>query len=168
VTQDVPLGSPATVDLVISGLGNYTSPSLGVFDLDILYDPTILSFSSYTLGPYLGEAWDLSWGEVMPGDVNLAELSLLLPDELNSLQPSSFTLASLTFDTLSLGTSNLELSIYALGDEWGDPFPLIATESGNVNVTSVPEPATLTYLLIASGLAGIGYAKNIFRRNRKH
>jgi len=41
-SQEVVVGNPASVNLVISGLGDGESPSLGGFDLFIEYDPTIL------------------------------------------------------------------------------------------------------------------------------
>lgn len=164
VTQNVTLGNPAVVDLFISGLGNYQSPSLGVFDLDIGYNPAVLSLSGYVLGPYLGnislgEALDLSLGETASGSVNIAELSLLSSSELDAIQPGSIILASLTFNTLFLGTSPLGLTVNALGDANGDPV-LANIQNGSISVssTSVPEPCT--FLLVCSGLAGIAY----FRR----
>ncbi len=161
VTQDVALGNPAIVNLFITDLGNYESPSLGAFDLYVYYDPAILSFSGYTLGPFLGDtmlgdAQDLSWGEISPGTINFSELSLLGVDELNALQPGAFTLASLTFDTIALGSSALHLwyNIGGLSDEYGLPLYEqydVYLQPGNINV--VPEPAT--FILVGSGLAGI-------------
>ena len=55
VSQIVPVGESVSVDLVISGLGDYSEPSLGAFDLDITYNTAILDFTGYTLGSYLGD-----------------------------------------------------------------------------------------------------------------
>lgn len=154
-SQVVPVGDTVDVDLYISGLGDYAAPSLSTFDLDITYAPTILDFTDYVLGPYLGdilvgEALDWSLGETIPGSVNFSELSLLFDWELDALQPSSFTLATLTFDTLAVGTSSLDITINALGDAWGNPL-VADVQSGSVS--PVPEPATV--LLLGSGMAGI-------------
>jgi len=161
-SQIVPVGESVSVDLVISGLGNYSEPSLGAFDLNITYNPAILDFTGYTLSSYLGdislwEAVDLSWGETTLGTINLAELSFLSVSELDSLQPESFTLATLTFDTLAIGTSSLDISIIALGDAYGNP--LSADVQSGV-IAPVPEPAT--FILIGFGLGGIG----ILRRRK--
>jgi len=167
VSQEVGVGDPASVNLVISGLGDYSEPSLGAFDLDIHFDPTILAFDSATFGdPVLGDQLDI-WGLGLnpmgasitsPGVLDIWEVSLDTADDLNNFQAGSFTLATLTFSTLTVGTSPLEIIINSLGDAYGNPLSL-DVQSGNIS--PVPEPAT--FILIGFGLGGIG----ILRRKRK-
>ena len=162
ISQDVLLGNPVDVELTISGLGNYSPDSLSTFDLNIGFDPAILDFSSVSYGdPVLGDQLDLL-GVGFPiitttpsvGSVNLFELSFNTVDELNNSQADSFTLTTLTFDTLFLGTSSLDISVNTLGDANGNQLTY-SLESGSINV--IPEPATI--LLLSSGLAGLGFLR---------
>src|ERR1039458_750954 len=58
-SQSVALGSPVNVSLQITGLGNEAAPSLGTFDVNLNFDPTILSFNSAVFGdPILGDQLD--------------------------------------------------------------------------------------------------------------
>lgn len=151
-------GSNINIDIMIWDLGDSASPSLSAFDIDVAYDPMVLSFIAYKLSSYLGdissgdissyEAWDQSYGEQSLGTINLAELSLLSIDKLNSSQPSQFALATLTFKANALGLSTLDLTIHVLGDEKGDPLSFQVC-SGNINI--VPIPATI--LLFGSSIA---------------
>jgi hypothetical protein len=151
--QEVPVGTSVSVDVVISGLGDFTSPSLGAFDLDIAFDPSILSLSSVVFGPFLG---DISLAEAIASDtpgvgtVNVFEVSFLLDFELDALQPGSFPLVTLNFDTLNSGTSPLTITSATLSDAFGYLLSYTASE-GSVTVT--PEPGT--WVLMLSGLAGL-------------
>jgi len=163
-SPSVAQGSQVTIDLNIAGLG--LPPSLGTFDLNVGFDPTIFSFSTFTFGdPVLGDQLDPTGGGntislINPGvgTTELFELSLDSSSTLNSLQASSFTLGVLTFNTIGVGTSSLNLSINALGDADGSSLSA-SLQNGSVNVTpsAVPEPSTIYLLggaLVAMGVLG--------------
>ncbi len=103
--QNVSLGESVFVDLTISGLGDASAPSLGVFDLYVSYDARFLGFSNALFGDAeLGDPLDFSgygadysavihpWGAVYHNAIHLYGLSYDTPDTLETLQADSFTL----------------------------------------------------------------------------
>lgn len=145
--QTQTVGSPTTISLLITGLGAGTAPSLGTFDIDIAFDPVLLSFVTATFGNQLDILGLGSLQITTPGTgtVNLFELSLDTVDDLNNLQAGSFTLAMLTFDTIAVGTSALNLTVNALGDADGQAISSIL-ENGTLTIEDtagnpIPEPS---------------------------
>ena len=130
--QSVVVGTPVDVAVRISGLpGPGAAPSLSTFDLDISFDPGFVLFDSAVFGdPVLGDQLDLfGFGSITAatpgaGIVNLFELSFDLPGDLVALQEPSFILATLTFNTIAVGTSPVGVAINALGDELGNDVAL--------------------------------------------
>ena len=152
-TTSANTGDLISLDLVISGLGNFVPDSLGAFDISVGFDATALSFTGYSLGGFLGniglsEAIDASAGDV-GGAVNVAEVSLLSAIGLDTLQPGAFTLATLNFTVINLaGGAATQLSVLpgaVLADAYGDA--LAVTTSGPARIQSVPAPGTLLLLL---------------------
>jgi hypothetical protein len=167
VSQNAVLGNPASVDLIISGLGDLSAPSLSAYDLDISFVPTILSFNNAVYGnqlDILGLGFPIQWTTPGFGTINLGELSFNDPSDLDTYQSGSFTLATLYFDTIGIGVSPLNISIIALGDALGDSLTADVVSS-RINVTdgsqSVPEPSSL--ILIASGVFALGWQR-FFRK----
>ncbi len=154
-SHDVPVGSPVAVNLVISGLADAAAPSLGSFDLDLVYDPLLLVLTGVAFGdPVLGDQLDLAgFGSIsgfdgsLAGTLNLFEISIDLVTDLDALQAGSFTLATLSFDALAAGTSFLEIASASLklGDSLGDPLSSDLTPG---SITVIPEPAAVTLTLI--------------------
>jgi hypothetical protein len=138
-SDTVSAGGIATVDLSISGLGSGTQ--LGGYDLNVGFNPGIVSFASAAFGdPKLGDQLNLegfgTFSSATPGSgtVDLAELSFDSAAVLQASQASAFTLVQLTFDAKSRGTSALDLSVNAVSDAFGNSFtpPL---SNGSIIVT---------------------------------
>jgi hypothetical protein len=161
LTPSATVGSSLDMALRISGLGDHVAPSLGVFDIDVDYDPSILSLGGVVFGdPDLGDQLALNQSAESSftprdGSVKLFELSFDTVADLNALQADSFTLATLSFNVLAAGVSPLNISLNAIGDANGDSLPIETVTAGSVTVEanangSVPEPAT--WLLVSLGV----------------
>jgi len=146
-------GDSISLDLVISGLGNFGPDSLGAFDISVEYDPGVLTFTSYSLANFLGnivlaEAIDSSSGN-LGSAVNVAEVSLLSVIGLDTLQPGAFTLATLNFNVTNLAVGAVTqlsvLSGHVLADAYG--APLSATSTGPASVAAVSAPGTAGLLM---------------------
>lgn len=167
-SQDVAAGGSLQVDIVISDLGGEI---VSAFDLDMIYDPSILSATGVSFGDILngGDPFfsfqdsDIS----TPGLVDLAELSLLSDIDLGAIQPDSFILATLSFDTLSPGASSLNFVFNSFNDVKGanaQVLPLVVG-AGNVTVVaSVPEAGAS--LLLGVGLFGLALSRRFL--SKKH
>jgi hypothetical protein len=159
--SNVTVGSAVTVKLSVSGLGNGVAPSLGSFDVDIAFDPTLISFSdvSFASPSQLAlDAGSLQDSGVIPiganeSRVDVSETSLDTPETLNDSQLDAFLLATLEFTGLSTGTATFSFAQIVLGDAEGATLPA----SGAV---VVPEPSGFL-------LAGLASAALLLRTRRR-
>ena len=160
-SSEVLVGEQVRVDLQISGLGDSAEPSLGTFDLTLAFDPLVLDPVSVQFGDGLdvlglGSVRDFS---LVPGGgmLNLFEVSLDAPDDLNSLQAGNFRLGSIVFSAVGMGTSALSLTVNALGDALGAPLDFDVTNASVVVRPvshPVPEPSLIGLLVAGGSLVG--------------
>ncbi len=161
-TAPTTLGSSVNIDLVISGLGNGVAPSLGAFAVDIAYDNAIIGFNSVTYSDFLGTAGiDSSFFTTsVAGLLTLDNFSFLSSATLDTLQGASFTLATVSFNSLSVGTSTLAITPLDISDALGNSLTVgTQTIDGSVQVinatTPVPAPSILLLLIPVLGLFGM-------------
>jgi hypothetical protein len=144
-------GSSVQVDLDITGVNSGTTPALAAWDINVNFDPSILSFSSASFGTGvnvsgLGDIQSSS--SLANGTTELYELSLDSTDLLTSLQPQNFTLATLNFSALAAGTSYLDVTINSLSDGNGNAIPATVAP-GSITIAPVPLPQS--WLLMVGG-----------------
>lgn len=167
--QMVNLGGTANVTIGISGLGLMDSPALSMFTIALAFDPTILSVNGVAFGDetagmdYLAPSGptgsQATSGVTAPGTLALSELSLELPAALVNAQPDAFGLATVTFDTVGLGTSPLISGGVLLVDELGGPlWPDPMFIAGSITVQAVPVPGAAVL-----GLVGIAFVARLRR-----
>lgn len=150
------IGSAVSIDIKVADLAS--DVSVGVFDIEVVFDPAVLSFSSGILGSQLDLLGLGSVQSITPvgsGRVGVFELSLDSVDDLNSLQLPAFRLVTLTFDAIAAGSSALTLSVNAIGDASGNPIAAEVLGASVLVAGVVPEPST--YALMLAGL-GFGVA----------
>ena len=155
----VPLNSPQLVggsfdvEIQLSGLGAGAAPSVKSFDLDVTFDPSVVSFLSITFATELGDPdTETIYGGSLAGVgvVDLFQVSLLAPLVLDGLQGSTVLLATLHFSADVFGTSDLDFSQTLVGDGAGAP---LAPSPVSSSLEVIPEPSTA--LLVACGLLAI-------------
>ena len=141
------LGTPVEIAIQITGLGAFSAPSLGAYDLVVHFDPLHLAPPSVVFGdPILGDRLDMGGGSFQlttagAGSQNVVEFSFESAARLDTFQIDAFTLATLSFDPIVTTPTLLRLSANAVGDAAGDPLP----------VTIIPEPSSLALLAVALG-----------------
>lgn len=140
-------------DMLDEGAG-----SLGGYDLNVFFDPNLLSYGGITWGNQLdllglGSLQFADDSNASLGSINVYELSL---DDVDSLQLDDFVLFTLTFSALDAGTTDISLGVNALSDALGND--IYYRDINPLTVQAVPLPAALP--LFASALAlGFGVAR---------
>ena len=157
-SANVAVGGSVFVDLVWDGNGaNY----IGDFDVDILYNDSIVSYEGAVIDPEFGVdslgCFNCGDGSV-PGIIDLYEVSCDDPFTLIATQDSlgnAFVLATLEFKGLQDGDTDLLLS-GTFGDEFGLSFDH-DLQNGAINVGEVPLPAAAW--LFGSAISLLGWIR---------
>ena len=156
---DFNVGQTLTANLVVSDIEKdsigFTS-LIADFELDLMFDNSLLSFDSLSFGEKLGDGLDsLQLDNVTAsGILNIFELSYLLYDELLVLQDgiSKFTLASINFDIINVGSGLFSLNNIATGNDIGTALTDIQSNSTSFITTSgttaIPEPTSVALILV--------------------
>jgi hypothetical protein len=182
MNQSVNLGNQASVNFLLTGAG---STDIGAIDFWVNYDPSVVLFNSIVWGTTLGNPTsftDINTDDLLnPGSVDQIGISAGW-DPAQLPNSDSFSLFTMIFDTVGVGTTGLSLTdafsqdanatdLFSPGNQVRDSF-LFSDSDQNFNIvladdiqpgsitvssTKVPEPGTA--LLLGLGLAALASMK---------
>jgi hypothetical protein len=166
-SSSVGVGDPVSVDIVVSGLGGEI---VSAYDLDVLYDDSIVSATGVSLSSALGdeglfEAFYAS-SLATSGVIDFAGLSLLSDASLLALQGGdSVVLATIEFSAIADGTTALSFNFDAFNDMKGAGAAVLdlSVNPGRINVGAAVVPEPTAALVFVVGLLVTG--RTIRRRS---
>lgn len=166
-SSSVTAGQQFTLDVIVSGLD--TGQALGGFDLDLVFNPALLSPDHVLFGDRLGvvDVDQFTSAVLSPGRTDFAAVSLASEVTLLGLQSGPFTLAQLVFDAVGPGTAAIDFDALTapgllLSDQFGNAIAVTASSGAEIRIApsgSVPEPATI--LLFIPGLLTAAWRRGI-------
>lgn len=144
--QAAAVNSPVNADVLVSDLGNGTAPSVGAYDINVNFDPNVLSYQSFNFGTQLGGPANSVQSTSQPtgGTINLALVSLLRADLLNQSQPGTFALGNLLFTAKAPGASSLSFGNITFADAEGNNLVVLRTNNGIVLTNELVATPALT------------------------
>jgi len=161
------VGDFIDIDIVVSGL-SVAGEIVSAYDLFVGYDATVLSATGVTFGNFLDDSLFLStqFDDIgNAGLLEIGEVSFLFDDELSAIQPDSFVLATMSFNTLMAGSSDLFFEphpFFGVNDIKGKNVEILTldVDVGRIEVTAPPvsviEPNSL--ILFLAGLVIIAFS----------
>lgn len=139
-SQVAAVGDKVKVSVDISGLGNLAGPSLGAFDITLLFDSAMLNYEEVSFGPDMGFVFG-AVADASPdqagGTLNLFSVSLDSADELAASQPGEFMLAEVWFSITQPGLSSVQFSDVILSDENGNLLAPDALRGASISTETV-------------------------------
>ena len=165
---------PGDLVSVVVGVSGIAGTDVGVFDLNVNFNPLVLAYDSVAFGdPVLGDELDLyGYGSATnvdasnaaAGTVDVSETAFDSAQDLQSYQPPAFGLFTITFDAVGGGSTSVSSTVNALGDGAGNNLRYSYGPPAIVDVAVLtPEPSTLA--LFAGGL---GILLFVARRRAKY
>jgi hypothetical protein len=158
------VGSSAQINVFASGFGKKVAPSLSAFDLEVAFDPALVSLdpSSVVIDPFNQLNFDgfalTGFDAPSPGVLHIFEVSIDTSDSLNTLQDGNFLLARFELTMIAEGISPLHFQNVVLGDAYGQEI------SAQLVDGSIQTPEPTSFSLMCFGLAGLVFAQSARRR----
>lgn len=148
-------------DHLVYSINVSEASGLGAYDITLSFDPFLFAEPTISYGSELGAPGD-SFTDALfeTGSINVAETSFLFD---LSLQPTQFTLFTLDFLAIGVGTGTIAFGPVLISDLSGNYFQDVTLSGAGITIEAgqapIPEPGTI--ILLSAGLAGL-----IFWRRR--